>query len=77
MPAIIATIEPTAAPTEEGGISAWFYGIMATVIPGLLVGCITKPNLFRDWVRVVTCQHRRGVVTPTEEEEEEEEEEEV
>jgi hypothetical protein len=50
---------------------------MATVIPGLLVGCITKPNLFRDWVRVVTCQHRRGVVTPTEEEEEEEEEEEV
>jgi hypothetical protein len=43
---------------------------MGIVIPGLIVTCITKPNIVRDWVRIITCQHRRGDTEPVIDDEE-------
>ena len=71
LPTYSPTIAPTVIPTiseplldENSLVGLW--AIAAVVIPGLIIACLTKPNIIRNWVRLCSCQKRN----PESEEEE-------
>ena len=61
----IPAISPTEAPTDDPNGLNWLWALPAVLVPALIVAIVTKPNILRDWGRILTCQHRSP--TPDEE----------